>query len=71
MSELFKEAKFDVIHFESRSGIFEFHDPQAEIWEALIKGKKRFFTDLINTPYDILTTFFDMGDSMTMIGKKL
>ena len=70
-SNLFENAGLEVIHFESRSGIFEFADPIEEIWEALIQKKKRFFTDLLGIPYDILVTFFDMGDSMTVVGKKL
>lgn len=71
LKEIFSNANFKVIHFESRSGIFEFANPFSEIWEALIQKKKRFFTDLINIPYDIFVTFFDMGDSMTMVGKKV
>jgi SAM-dependent methyltransferase len=71
LKEIFEKAGFDVIHFESRSGIFEFANPIKEIWEALIHGKKRFFTDLINIPYDIFVTFFDVGDSMSMVGRKI
>ncbi|CAN5301883.1 hypothetical protein BH10PAT1_BH10PAT1_3040 [soil metagenome] len=71
LSKLFKENNFEVIHFESRSGIFEFDNPVKEIWQALIGKKKRFFTEIINIPYDIFVTFFDAGDSMTMVGKKI
>jgi predicted SAM-dependent methyltransferase len=67
---LFKETGFKPIHSESRSGIFEFANPKAEIWEALIKRKKRFFTDILNIPYDILVTYLDMGDSITIVGRK-
>src|SRR6266404_1559250 len=48
LEEIFEKSGFEVIHFESRSGIFEFANPFEEIWEALIQKKKRFFTDLIN-----------------------
>jgi SAM-dependent methyltransferase len=71
LTKVFEDAKFEVIYFGSRSGIFEFYNPTREIWEAFITKKKRFFTDLINIPYDILVTFFNMGDSMTMVGRKL
>jgi predicted SAM-dependent methyltransferase len=71
LTKIFEEAGFNVVHFESRSGIFEFADPLKEIWGALIHGKKRFFTDLINIPCDIFVTFFDMGDSMTVVGRKI
>lgn len=71
LSKIFEIAGFQVIHFESRSGIFEFASPFKEILEALITGKKRFFTDILNIPYDTFVTFFDSGDSMTMVGKKI
>lgn len=70
LQKLFKKNNFEVIHFESRSGIFEFSDPFKEIWEALTQKKRRFFTDIINIPYDIFVTFFDEGDSMTVVGRK-
>ncbi len=71
LSKLFKESGFDVVYFESRSGIFEFYDPLLEIRQSFIGMKKRFFTNLINIPYDIFVTSSNMGDSMTMIGKKI
>ena len=70
LSKFFENSGFKAIHFESRSGIFEFANPIKEIWESLITRKKRFFTNLINIPYDIFVTFFDAGDSMTIVGKK-
>jgi 2-polyprenyl-3-methyl-5-hydroxy-6-metoxy-1,4-benzoquinol methylase len=71
LANLFREAGFKPIHSESRSGIFEFANPRAEIGEALIKGKKRFFTDIVNIPYDIFVTYLDMGDSITIVGRKI
>ncbi|SRR5258708_1158753 len=71
LEEVFKKAGFKVVHFESRSGIFEFNNPIQEVWESLITGKKRFFTDIINIPYDILVTYLNSGDSMTVVGEKL
>jgi len=70
LSDVFKKAGFKVIHFESRSGIFEFADPLSEIWESLTHGKKRFFTIILNIPYDILLTLLNLGDSMSIIGEK-
>ena len=68
--EVFEKSGFRVMHFESRSGIFEFAHPFEEVWESLVTLKKRFFRNLINMPYDILVTGLNMGDSMTVIGKK-
>ncbi len=70
LQEIFKVAGFKVIHFESRSGIFEFANPIKEIFESLFTFKKRFFTDLIYFPYSLVATIFNMGDSMSMIGRK-
>lgn len=70
LSRVFREVGLKVIHFESRSGIFEFADPIKEIFESLITLKKRFFTNLINIPYDVVVTAMNMGDSMTLVGKK-
>lgn len=70
LTKVFEKAGFQTIHFESRSGIFEFRYPIKEIWESLIHLKKRFFTNLINIPYDIFVTLFNMGDSMTIVGRK-
>ncbi len=71
LSKAFKETGFKVIHFESRSGIFEFSNPIKDIWESLIGLKKRFFTTILNIPYDIFVTALNMGDSMTMVGRKV
>lgn len=70
LSAIFKESRFKITHFESRSGIFEFANPIKEIWESLIQGKKRFFTNIINIPYDIVVTALKKGDSMTIVGEK-
>lgn len=70
LSKVFRDAGFEVVHFKSRSGVFEFGNPVLEIWESMIGMKKRFFTNLINIPYDILVTILNYGDSMTMVGKK-
>ncbi|SRR5258708_27455980 len=71
LSELFKEAGFEIIYFKSRSGIFELSNPVKDIWESLISLKKRFFTTILNIPYDVLVTSLNMGDSMSMVGRKL
>ncbi len=70
LTGIFKKAGFNIIHFESRSGIFEFANPHQEILESLVGLKKRFFTNIINIPYDIFVTILKRGDSMTMVGKK-
>ncbi|SRR5258708_5903824 len=70
LSQVFKNSGFKVEYSKSRSGMFEFANPIAEIVEAFMSGKKRFFTDIINIPYDILVTSLNMGDSISVVGKK-
>lgn len=62
---VFKESGFKVLHWESRSGIFEYANPFLEI------RRKRFLLDLIAIPYSLIATLLNMGDSMSMVGRKL
>jgi hypothetical protein len=57
---MFNEAGFEVVGYESRSGIFEFADPIGEIWLSLSTLKKRFFTNLIklNSQYPFYVEAF-------------
>jgi len=70
LSNVFKEAGLKVIHFESRSGICEYGEPFKELINSLTTFKKRFFTDTLLSPYSILVTLLNMGDSMSLVGKK-
>lgn len=65
LSKIFDKAGFRVIFFKSRSGIFEYANPFLEL------SRPRFIFDLIASPYSLLTTLFNMGDSMSLIGKKI
>lgn len=70
LSSLFRKAGFDVTHFESRSGIFECANPLLELWQSLVGPKKRFFINIFLTPYSLLATFLNMGDSISVVGSK-
>jgi SAM-dependent methyltransferase len=70
LEKVFRKANFKILHFESRSGIFECANPVLELWQSLIGLKKRFFTHLITLPYTIITTLLNSGDSMSLIGQK-
>jgi SAM-dependent methyltransferase len=61
---------FKFVHWESRSGLFEFANPLLELWQSFSGLKKRFFEDLLSLPYSILVTKLNMGDSMSVIAKK-
>ena len=65
LTKLLEENGFKVLHWESRSGIFEFANPIREL------GRKRFLLDLFAIPYSLTATLFMMGDSMSFVAKKI
>jgi len=64
LSSVFKKSGFEILYWESRSGIFEYANPLLEIY------RKRFLLDLVMAPYSLIVTLLNMGDSMSMIGRK-
>ncbi len=71
ISAKIQNANFKVLHWESRSGLFEFASPMLELWQSLHGLKKRLISDLIELPYSILATILNMGDSMSIIARKI
>lgn len=71
LSEIFKKSGFKILHWESRSGLFEFANPLLELWQSLTTFKKRFFVNLLLFPYSFFATILNMGDSMSFIAKKI
>lgn len=71
LTNVFIQAGFKILYFETRSGIFEYQNPVLELWQSLISFKKRFFTNILFYPYSLIATILNMGDSMTLVGKKL
>ena len=70
LSTLLSDADYKIIHFESRSGLFEFANPFLELWQAFVGLKKRFFTDILTIPYCLVASALQMGDSMSIIARK-
>lgn len=70
LSKMVNKMGFKILHWESRSGLFELANPILDIWQSFIGFKKRFFTNLISLPYSLLVTSLNMGDSMSLITKK-
>ena len=64
LGKLLKETGFEVLHWESRSGVFEYANPFLEL------TRPRFLVDLLLFPYSLLVTLLNMGDSMSFIAKK-
>jgi SAM-dependent methyltransferase len=65
LGKLIKESGFCILHWESRSGIFEYANPLKEL------GRKRFLTDILTGPYALVATALGMGDSMSFIARKI
>ena len=67
---LLEKSGFKVIHWESRSGLFEYANPLLELWQGLSGLKKRFFTDILTFPYALIATLLNVGDSLSIVGEK-
>lgn len=70
LSKKIINAEFKILHWESRSGLFEVANPFLELWQSLIGLKKRFFVNLLTIPYSLFVTAINMGDSMSFVAKK-
>ncbi len=70
LSKIVTSSGFKVLHWESRSGLFEYANPVLEVWQSFIGFKKRLFLNIMLTPYYIIATILNMGDSMSIIAKK-
>ena len=65
LTKLLIENGFIILHWESRSGIFEYANPLKEL------GRKQFVLDILAFPYSLSATLLGMGDSMSFIAKKI
>lgn len=65
LTQLLEDSGFEVLHWESHSGIFEYANPIKEL------GRKRFLLDILTSPYALFATFLGMGDSMSFVAKKI
>jgi len=65
LTKLLKDSGFKVLYWESRSGIFEYANPLKEL------GRKRFLIDILTSPYCLVASALQMGDSMSFVAKKV
>lgn len=70
LSKLIKDSGFKILHWESRSGLFELANPLLDLWQSLITFKKRFITNLLTSPYHLISSALQMGDSMSFVARK-
>ncbi|OGC69091.1 hypothetical protein A2415_05360 [candidate division WWE3 bacterium RIFOXYC1_FULL_39_7] len=71
LSCLFEKVGLEIVGFESRSGLYEFSDPVAELLEAFWGRKKRFLTHFWHLPLDTVATLLKKGDSFSLVGSKV
>jgi len=71
MKKVFEKAGLEVIHWESRSGIFEYANALGDLLLSLITFKKRFFYNLAGAPGAFISTVLNKGTSFSMVGKRL
>ena len=70
LSKIIEESNFKILHWESRSGLFELPNPLLDLYQSLIGFKKRFIINLLTFPYSLFATYLNMGDSMSFIVRK-
>ena len=68
---ILQKTGYEILHLESRSGLFEYANPALELWNSLSTLKKRFFFNVITLPYAAFVTILNMGDSISFIAKKV
>lgn len=70
LSKLVRDSGFKILHWESRSGLFELSNPVLDLWQSFITFKKRFVVNVLTSPYHLISSALQMGDSMSIIAKK-
>ncbi len=71
VTEKLIDSGFKVLHWESRTGLFELSNPLLDLWQSLVGLKKRFIVNVLASPYHLVSTLLNMGDSMSIIAKKI
>ncbi|OGY12671.1 MAG: hypothetical protein A3A58_00210 [Candidatus Blackburnbacteria bacterium RIFCSPLOWO2_01_FULL_41_27] len=70
LSRLMSQSGFDVAYSETRSGIWDYGDPQSEIWQSLTSFKRRFFKNLLFLIPDYIVSVLGQGSGLTVVGRK-
>lgn len=65
LTRILRKTGFKVMAWQSRSGIFEYAHPFKELY------RKRFLIDLLTSPYALIATVFNKGDSISLVAKKI
>lgn len=71
LSVLLKAHGFRVLQWSARSGIWEYGDPTKEVLQALITGKKRFFSDILTAIPTWFVSQSKLGTGLSVIAQKI
>lgn len=67
---LLKKCGFAPIYWEADSGIWGYAHPWREVWESLISGKKRFFSNILTLFPTWILTKLKAGTGLTVVAQK-
>lgn len=70
LSCLMTRSGFEIIHWETRSGVWDYGDPWREILQSLAGFKRRFFKNLLFLIPDYFVTVCGLGSGLTVVGRK-
>ncbi|EKD94486.1 MAG: Methyltransferase protein [uncultured bacterium] len=70
LSNTIEDGGYRILHWESRSGLFELSNPLLDLYQSLIGFKKRFIFNILASPYHLVSSILQMGDSMSFVVRK-
>src|SRR3989344_1829122 len=68
LKTLLEHAGFKIIHWETRSGIWDYGSPGQELIDSLVSLKKRFITNFLTAIPSWIISQLKLGTSLTVIG---
>ena len=71
LSLLLEKVGFKMLYCETHSGVWNYGNPAKEIWQSLIKLRKRFFTNIVTFLPSFIVTKMGMGSGVTVIAQKV
>lgn len=71
LSLLLEKAGFKMLYCETHSGVWSYGNPAKELWQSLVKLRKRFFTNIITFFPSFIVTKMEMGSGVIIIAQKV
>lgn len=67
---LLAKANLRVIYLETHSGVWGYGSPAKEVWQSLIGGKKRFFSNVATALPSFFISKLGLGSGLTVVVQK-